>query len=174
MDPAQDVREVGLWVETVQLCRLSMAGQKSPECGVRPWNWTIVSLNFPSRAFKEKGHMTKRRHRRHSIPVKRMIVEAYFNGTALNALSVEYDLCRHLIRTWIEKYENGEFDTETQQSEQIPEYEARIAALERLVGRQALEIEFLKTARRRTPAKNKENSSIVTGPPASQSDEDVN
>lgn len=41
--------------------------------------------------------MTKRRHRRHSIPFKRMIVEAYFNGTALNALSVEYDLCRHLI-----------------------------------------------------------------------------
>ena len=100
--------------------------------------------------------MTKRRHRRHSIPFKRMIVEAYFNGTALNALSVEYDLCRHLIRTWIEKYENGEFDTETEQSEQIPEYEARIAALERLVGRQALEIESLKTARRRTPAKNKE------------------
>jgi transposase-like protein len=118
--------------------------------------------------------MTKRRHRRHSIPFKRMIVEAYFNGTALNALSVEYDLCRHLIRTWIEKYENGEFDAETEQSEQIPEYEARIAALERLVGRQALEIEFLKTARRLRPAKNKENSSIVTRPPASQSDEDVN
>ena len=142
--------------------------------GVRPWSWTMVLLIFPSRAFKEEGHMTKRRHRRHSIPFKRMIVEAYFNGTALNALSVEYDLCRHLIRTWIEKYENGEFDAETEQSEQIPEYEARIAALERLVGRQALEIEFLKTARRRAPAKNKENSSIVTRPPASQSDEDVN
>ncbi len=30
--------------------------------------------------------MTKKRHRRHSIPFKRMIVEAYFNGAALNAL----------------------------------------------------------------------------------------
>lgn len=38
--------------------------------------------------------MTKRKHRRHSIPFKRMIVEAYFNGTALNALSVEHDICR--------------------------------------------------------------------------------
>ncbi len=49
--------------------------------------------------------MTKKRHRRHSIPFKKMIVEAYFNGAALNALSVEHDVCRHLIRTWIEKYE---------------------------------------------------------------------
>jgi transposase-like protein len=73
--------------------------------------------------------MTKRKHRRHSIPFKRMIVEAYFNGAALNALSVEHDICRHLILTWIDKYENGEYDTETAQSEQIPEYEARIEAL---------------------------------------------
>lgn len=118
--------------------------------------------------------MTKRKHRRHSIPFKRMIVEAYFNGTALNALSVEHDICRHLIRTWIDKYENGEYDTEPAQSEQILEYEARIAALERLVGRQALEIEFLKTARMRMASKSKENSSIVTGPSGSPSDEYVN
>ncbi|MCV0424161.1 MAG: helix-turn-helix domain-containing protein [Roseibium sp.] len=88
--------------------------------------------------------MTKRRHRRHSIPFKRMIVEAYVNGTALNALSVECDICRHLIHTWIEKYEKGKFDSETVEAEQFPEYEAQFAALERLVGRQALEIEFLK------------------------------
>lgn len=88
--------------------------------------------------------MTKRKHRRHSIPFKRMIVETYFNGTALNALSVEHDICRHLIRTWIDKYENGEYDSPSAQTEQIPEYEARIAAFESLVGRQALEIEFLK------------------------------
>lgn len=118
--------------------------------------------------------MTKRRHRRHSIPFKRMIVEAYFNGAALNALSVEHDICRHLIRTWIDKYENGEYDTEAAQAELIPEYEARIAALERLVGRQALEIEFLKTARMRVSSKNKKNSSIITEPPGSRSNEDVN
>lgn len=88
--------------------------------------------------------MTKRRHRRHSIPFKCMIVESYLNGTALNALSVEHDICRHLIRTWIDKYEKGEFDSAAVEAELIPEYEARIAALERLVGRQTLEIEFLK------------------------------
>ena len=118
--------------------------------------------------------MTKKRHRRHSIPFKRMIVEAYLNGTALNALSVEHDICRHLIRIWIDKYEMGEFDSEAVVAEQIPEYEARIAALERLVGRQALEIEFLKTARMRMSSKTSETSSIVTGPPASPSGEDAN
>ena len=93
--------------------------------------------------------MTRRRHRRHSIPFKRMIVEAYLNGTTLTALSVEHDICRHLIRTWIDKYEKGDFDSEAVEAELIPEYEARIAALERLVGRQTLEIAFLKTARMR-------------------------
>lgn len=117
--------------------------------------------------------MTKRKHRRHSIPFKRMIVEAYLNGAALNALSVEHDICRHLIRTWIDKYEKGEFDADTVKAEQIPEYEARIAALERLVGRQALEIEFLKTARMRTRSKSNDSSSIVTGPPGSPSGEDA-
>ena len=118
--------------------------------------------------------MTKRRHRRHSIPFKRMIVESYLNGTALNALSVKHDICRHLIHTWIVKYEKGEFDSEAVEAELIPEYEARIAALERLVGRQALEIEFLKTARMRTAPKTSKSSSIITGPPGSPLDEDVN
>lgn len=118
--------------------------------------------------------MTKKRHRRHSIPFKRMIVEAYLNGAALNALSVEHDVCRHLIRTRIEKYEKGEFDSDAVEAEQIPEYEARIAALERLVGRQALEVEFLKTARMRIASKTRKTSSIVTGPKVFPSDEGAN
>jgi transposase len=49
-----------------------------------------------------------------------------------------------------------------------PTYEARIAALERLVGRQALEIEFLKGAQKRTVA---EKRAYIRdrGPPASPS-----
>lgn len=118
--------------------------------------------------------MTKRRHRRHSIAFKRMIVEAYLNGEPLNALSVEHDVCRHLIRTWIDKYEKGEFDPGAVEVDVIPEYEARIAALERLVGRQALEIEFLKTARTRAASKTNVSTSIVTGPPSSRSNGDAN
>ncbi len=53
-----------------------------------------------------------RRHRRHSVALKRMIVAAYLDGEALLALSQKFDICRHLIRGWIEKYELGEFDDE--------------------------------------------------------------
>lgn len=37
-----------------------------------------------------------------------MIVEAYLGGETLLALSKKFDVCRHLIRTWVEKYEPGE------------------------------------------------------------------
>jgi len=53
-----------------------------------------------------------RRHRRHSTAKKREIAEAYLNGEALHALSKQHDVCRNLIRVWIEKYERGEYDVE--------------------------------------------------------------
>jgi len=99
-----------------------------------------------------------------------MIVEAYLGGEPLLALSKKFDVCRHLIRTWIEKYEIGEFDDEHVQADLVPEYEARIAALERLVGKQALEIEFLKGARMQRPSTKNGTMSVVTGPLDSPSD----
>jgi hypothetical protein len=44
---------------------------------------------------------------------------------------------RNLIRIWVRKYEEGAFDDEALAADMIQEYEARIAALERLVGKQA-------------------------------------
>jgi transposase len=40
------------------------------------------------------------------------------------------------------KFEAGAFDEDTEAADLLQEYEAKIAALERMVGRQALEIEF--------------------------------
>jgi hypothetical protein len=48
----------------------------------------------------------------------------------------------------------------------LQEYEAKIAALERLVGRQALEIEFLKGASRNAPRRRSATTSVITGPVA--------
>ncbi len=53
-----------------------------------------------------------RRHRRHSTAFKRQIVEEYRAGAALQTLSRTHDVCRNLMRIWIEKYEAGEFDAE--------------------------------------------------------------
>ena len=49
------------------------------------------------------------------------------------------------------------------------EYEAKIAALERLVGRQALELELLKGAFKHAPRSRSASTSVVTGPVASPS-----
>jgi transposase len=117
--------------------------------------------------------MTKR-HRRHSTARKREVVEAYLKGSSMRALSQIYDVCRTLIPIWVDKYERGEFDDDAIEEELLPEYEARITALERLVGRQALELEFLKEARRRERSSRNAPTSVITGPLASQSDAGAN
>lgn len=84
------------------------------------------------------------RHRSHNIEFKRQVAQDYLAGETLHSLARRHDLLRNLIRIWIQKFEAGAFDDEAAAADTIEAYEARIAALERLVGRQALEIEFLK------------------------------
>ncbi|TQI65209.1 transposase [Bosea sp. AK1] len=86
------------------------------------------------------------RHRTHSIEFKRQIAQDYLAGETLHSLARRHDLSRNLVRIWIQKFEAGAFDDEAIAADTIEAYEARIAALERLVGRQTLEIEFLKGA----------------------------
>ena len=56
---------------------------------------------------------------------------------------------RNLIRIWVEKAGDGQLDQEVVAADLLGAYEAKIAALERLVGQQTLEIEFLKERRSR-------------------------
>ena len=51
----------------------------------------------------------------------------------------------------------------------LQDYEAKIAALERMVGRQALEIELLKGALKHAPRPKSASISVVAGPTASRS-----
>ncbi len=85
-----------------------------------------------------------RTHRTHSIAFKRQVVQEYLAGETLHGLARRHDLSRTLIRIWVDKYEAGAFDEDTAAADTIQEYEALNAALERLVGKQALELEFLK------------------------------
>jgi transposase len=109
------------------------------------------------------------RHRSHSTDFKRQIVAEYHAGETLHALSRRHDLSRNLIRIWIEKAEAGALDQDLASAEFLSAYEARIAALERLVGRQALEIEFLKGAQRNVRSPKSGPTSVTTGPAASPS-----
>ena len=88
------------------------------------------------------------KHRRHSIEFKRQVAQEFLSGETLHGLAKRYDVCRNLIRVWVQKYEAGDFDEDAAAADLLQQYEARIAALERLVGKQALELEFLKGQRK--------------------------
>jgi transposase-like protein len=70
-------------------------------------------------------------------------------------LAKRYDLSRNLIRIWVRKYE------------------ARIAALERLVGKEALELEILKGALKHTPRQRSAPASAIIGAVVSPSQKDA-
>ncbi len=106
------------------------------------------------------------RHRGHSIDFKRQGVAEYHAGETFHALSRHHDLSRNLIRIWVEKAEAGALDQDVASAELLTGYEARIAALERLVGRQALEIEFLKGAQTSARLPRSEPTSVIIGPEA--------
>lgn len=83
------------------------------------------------------------RHRTHSFEFKRQVAQDYLAGETLHSLVRRHDLSRNLIHIWVQKHEACAYDNEVVAVDRIEDYEARIAALERLVGRRALEIEFL-------------------------------
>jgi transposase-like protein len=113
------------------------------------------------------------RHRIHSIEFKRQVAHDYVAGETLHSLAKRHDLSRTLIRIWVQKYEAGAFDEDAAAVDLIATYEARIAALERLVGKQTLEIEFLKGALKHTPRTRNAPTSVITGPVGSPSRKDV-
>jgi len=115
--------------------------------------------------------MTK--HRSHSIEFKRQVAQEFIAGETLHALSKRHDISRQLIRVWVQKYEGGAFDDDARAADLIQEYEAKILALERMVGRQALEIEFLKGALKNAPRPRNGTTSVITGPVASPSRKDA-
>jgi len=107
------------------------------------------------------------RHRSHSIEFKRRVAQEFIAGETLYALAKRHDVSRTLIRVWVKRLEAGALDEEAQAADLLQDYEAKIAALERLAGKQALEIEFLKGALRSAPRPRSATTSVVTGPLAS-------
>jgi transposase len=85
------------------------------------------------------------------------------------SLSQRHDISRQLIRIWVGKFEARALDEDVQAADLLQEYEAKIAALERMVGRQALEIELLKGALKYAPRPRSASTSVVTGAAASPS-----
>ena len=113
------------------------------------------------------------RQRSHSIEFKRQVAQEFIAGETLYGLAKRHDLSRQLIRVWVHKYETGALDEDAQAADLLQEYEAKIAALERMVGRQALEIEFLKGALKNAPRPRSATTSVIAGPTGSPSQKDA-
>lgn len=114
------------------------------------------------------------KHRSHSIAFKRQGAQEFVGGATLHGLAKQHDLSRNLIRVWVEKYEAGALDDDALAADLVQAYEARIAALERLVGKQALELEFLKGAQRSAARSGNAPISAIVGPAACPSREGAN
>ena len=114
------------------------------------------------------------RHRSHSIEFKRQIAQELLAGETLHGLAKRHDISRNLIRVWVKKLETGAFDEDARAADLLQEDAAKITALERMVGRKALGIEFLTggAAEKRT-AVEKRVQSVITGPTVSRSPKDA-
>ena len=104
------------------------------------------------------------KHRTHSVEFKRQVSQEYLGGETLHGLSKRHNVSRNLIRIWVDKFQAGALDEDVASADLLETYEARIAALERLVGKQALELEFLKGALRPRPRRRSETTSAIVGP----------
>lgn len=86
-----------------------------------------------------------RRHRRHSTQLKLQLARSYLNGEgSFKSIAKQHDISHALLMTWVDKYRRGEITEEIKESEDIAEYRARIAALERKVGQLVMELDTFK------------------------------
>src|SRR4030081_389007 len=114
-----------------------------------------------------------REHRSYPIELKRQVAREYLAGETLHGLAKRHEINRNLVRIWVAKYEAGSFDSDVVAADIVQTQEARIAALERLVGKLALENEFLKGASRHVRQLRSASTSVVAGPVVSQSQKDA-
>src|SRR4029450_11872242 len=113
------------------------------------------------------------KHRTHSIEFKRQVVQEFLDGESAHALAKRHGISRNLIQIWVAKSGPGGPHSDPAAADVLADYEARIAALERLVGKLALENEFLKGASRHVHQLRSASPSVVAGPLVSQSQKDA-
>jgi transposase len=89
------------------------------------------SLRIDRYAGLSKDESPWAEHRSYSIEFKRQVAQEFLTGETLYGLAKRHDICRNLIRLWVQKYETGAFDEEAAAADLLQQYEARIAALER-------------------------------------------
>ena len=106
------------------------------------------------------------RYRTYTIEFKRQLVEERLGGVSLTELARRHDISRELPRTWVRKYEAGEFAGDGPAGPDRRAYEAKIAGLEREVGQLTMELDLLKKGLRSARRTSGASTSVVSGPKA--------
>jgi transposase len=113
-------------------------------------------------------------HRRYSVEFKREVVQQYLAGElSPHAIARHHRISRTLVLLWARKFAAGELSGPVAEDLERRELEGRVAFLERKVGQLVLENELLKKTLPRYRSLSDANSSIVSGPRPSVSEEDV-
>ena len=110
------------------------------------------------------------RYRTDTIEFKRQLVEEHPGGVSLTELARRHDISRELLRTWVKKYEAGEFAGGRPTAPDRRAYEAKIAGLERKVGQLTMELDLLKRGLISARRARGGTSSVVSGPKAAASE----
>ena len=114
------------------------------------------------------------KQRNYSTEFKRQVVLEYLAGETLHGLAKRHDVSRNVIRLWVARYEaDGELNDDTTAADLLQDYKARIAALERLAGKLALEAELLKGALENARLPKNATSCVIAGPKVSPSVRDA-
>ncbi len=105
------------------------------------------------------------RYRTYTVEFKRRLVEEHLSeGTSLNRLARRHDISRELLRSWVEKYEAGEFAGDGPARPDRRAYEAEIAGLERKVGQLTMELDLPKRGLISARRARGGTSSVASGP----------
>jgi len=105
------------------------------------------------------------RYRTYTVEFKRRVAEEHLGaGTSLNELARRSDISRELLRTWVKKYEAGEFAGGGPARPDQRAYEAKIAGLERKIGQLTMELDLLKKGLRSARRASGACTSVVSGP----------
>ena len=108
-----------------------------------------------------------RKHRSYPVEFKRQVAQEYLAGETLHGLAN----AMRSAATWCAFGPSMRPDVVA--AALVQTQEARIAALERLVGKLVLENEFLKGASRDAPRPRSDTPSFITGPVASRPQKDA-
>ena len=113
-------------------------------------------------------------YRRHSAQFKLQLCQDIRSGVlGRRDAQKKYALSANLIQLWLTQFDHGELTGEEVEASLLMDYEAKIAALERKVGQLTMELDLFKKTPQLRLVSDNASSSIVSGPKAAPSDEDV-